>query len=264
MKNWAILFRNDLDAEKEFELAKEIVAEKIYLYRSDIPKDTIVVGRYSVLPFYDELCKELKTRNSFLINNLEQHNFISKMEYLNVIYQHTPKTWDKWDNLPDGQYVVKGLTNSRKHQWNRQMFAPNKKELVKVISRLLDDDLIRDQGIVVREYIPLRQFDTGINGLPITNEWRVFICYGEIVDYGYYWSNFSEHKPYDVLPKAALDLLDVAIKKLKSYANFFVLDLAETRDGEWIIIEMNDGQMAGLSTINPLSFYINLKKCLTG
>jgi len=262
VKNWTVLFRNNLDNEEEMVCVNNCLPNNHYLYRSDIQKHTIVVGRYSVLPFYDELCKELKCRNSFLINSFAQHNFIAKMEYINVIKEYTPATYFEWHGLPEGQYVVKGLTNSRKHQWKHQMFAPTKSEISKVVARLLDDSLVRDQGIAVREYIPLKQFDIGINDLPITNEWRVFVCYGKIVDYGYYWANFPEHKPYDKLPQEAVDLLYVVIEKLKSYANFFVLDLAETKDGKWIVIEMNDGQMSGLSMIEPMSFYTNLKKIM--
>jgi hypothetical protein len=262
MKNYAILYRENADTYEEALSVKEIFADNYYLYRSDIPKHTITVGRYSVLPFYEELCKELKRRNSFLINSLAQHNFIANMEYVDIIKEYTPKTYFEWHGLPEGQYVVKGLTNSRKHQWKHQMFAPTKSEIPKVVARLMDDSLVRDQGITVREYIPLKQFDIGINDLPITNEWRVFVCYGKMVDYGYYWANFPEHKPYDTLPKEALDLLNIVIEKLKSYANFFVLDLAETKDGKWIVIEMNDGQMSGLSMIEPISFYTNLKKIM--
>jgi hypothetical protein len=262
MRNYAILYRYNPSTDEECDAVKEIFSGNYYKFRTDIPKNTITVGRYSVLPFYDELFNELKRRNSFLINNFAQHNFIANMGYVEVIKEHTPATYFEWHGLPEGQYVVKGLTNSRKHQWKQQMFAPTKSDIPKVVARLLDDSLVRDQGIAVREYIPLKQFDVGINDLPITNEWRVFVCYGKIVDYGYYWSNFPEHKPYDTLPKEALDLLEVVIDKLKSYVNFFVLDLAETKDGKWIVIEMNDGQMSGLSMIDPISFYTNLKKIM--
>jgi hypothetical protein len=262
VNNYAILYRCNSDTNQEFDVVSDIFCKKYHLFRSNISKNTITVGRYSVLPFYEELCQELKQRNSFLINSFSQHNFIAKMEYIDVIKEYTPATYFEWHGLPEGQYVVKGLTNSRKHQWKHQMFAHSKSEIPKVVSRLMDDSLVRDQGVAVREYIPLKQFDIGINDLPITNEWRVFVCYGKIVDYGYYWSNFPEHKPYDTLPKEALDLLDTVIEKLKSYANFFVLDLAETKDGKWIVIEMNDGQMSGLSMIEPISFYTNLKKIM--
>ena len=46
------------------------------------------------------------------------------------------------------------------------------------------------------------------------------------------------------------------------YTTFFVLDIAEKRDGGWILIEMNDGQMSGLSMNDPDIFYKNLALAL--
>lgn len=37
--------------------------------------------------------------------------------------------------------------------------------------------------------------------------------------------------------------------------NFYVVDIAETKFGEWIVIELNDGQMSGLSDIDAAWFY---------
>lgn len=262
MKNWSILYREIDEYIEERQILENNFSEKLFVFRSDVPRNQIVIGRYSVLPFYKELYHELKKRNSFLINDINQHEFIARMGYINQIPDLTPKTWEEWGNLPEGQYIVKGKTNSRKFQWDQQMYAPTKQDVVHIVKRLMDDSLIRDQGLVVRQYIPLRRFDTAINGLPVTNEWRVFVCYGKIVDYGYYWSNFPEHKPYEQLPDKALYLLDESIDRLKHHANFFVLDIAETDDGNWIVIEMNDGQMSGLSMINPEKFYYNLSKIM--
>jgi hypothetical protein len=39
-----------------------------------------------------------------------------------------------------------------------------------------------------------------------------------------------------------------------------VLDIGELETNEWILIEMNDGQMSGLSNNNPEILYKNLKK----
>jgi hypothetical protein len=43
-----------------------------------------------------------------------------------------------------------------------------------------------------------------------------------------------------------------------------VLDVAEKENGEFVLIEINDGQMSGLSCCNPEELYLNLKKQLDG
>jgi hypothetical protein len=37
------------------------------------------------------------------------------------------------------------------------------------------------------------------------------------------------------------------------------MDIAKTQSGEWIVIELNDGQMSGLSENDPNVLYKNLK-----
>jgi hypothetical protein len=138
------------------------------------------------------------------------------------------------------------------------MFAETRSDVPRVVSTLMDDSLIRDQGVCVREYIPLRRLDTGINGLPISNEWRLFFLGQNLLSYGYYWSNFEDTKPYDELPKEAFDLIDQITPIISKNVNFYVVDIAETRSGEWIVIELNDGQMSGISMIDPWELYSNL------
>jgi len=43
-----------------------------------------------------------------------------------------------------------------------------------------------------------------------------------------------------------------------------VVDVARTESGEWIVIELNDGQQSGLSDNDPDQLYSNMKKMLDG
>jgi hypothetical protein len=125
----------------------------------------------------------------------------------------------------------------------------------------MDDALIGQQGIVVREYIPLMKLDEGMNGLPISNEWRVFCLGDKIIDWGFYWSDFVDNSPTSLDP-IGLELLFKVIPIISQRATFYVIDIAQTQTGEWIVIELNDAQMAGLSDIEPSRFYTNLKSNL--
>ena len=66
-----ILFRrcfdlNDVDLQEEFEIAGQYF--NVVETRTEVPANSLVVGRYSVLPYYDELDKELKMKGGRLIN----------------------------------------------------------------------------------------------------------------------------------------------------------------------------------------------------
>jgi hypothetical protein len=43
-------------------------------------------------------------------------------------------------------------------------------------------------------------------------------------------------------------------------SRFFTMDVAQQRDGEWLIVELGDGQVAGLpDRADPVGFYAALK-----
>jgi len=44
---------------------------------------------------------------------------------------------------------------------------------------------------------------------------------------------------------------------------YFVVDVAETDSGDWILIELNDGTMSGISENNPDVLYCNLAAVLS-
>lgn len=255
-----VLFRkniNDLDDDirDEFEICSNHLPT--VEFRTSINHGSLVVGRYSVLPYYQELEEELKLNKSVLINSYHQHKYIADFEYYEDVKDFTPKTYFNWGDLPEGSYVLKGKTNSRKFLWNTHMFAKTRKDVPLVAKRLLDDQFIEPQGLIVREYVPLKQFDVGINDMPVTNEWRFFFLGTRCLTHGYYWSNFPEvvdeqkAKCMGQMCDFAQDVANIVSKKV----NFFVLDIAEKVDGGYTLIEVNDGQMSGLSMCDPRNLY---------
>lgn len=267
-----VLFRASLaDGEQELEVCSQ------YLHtvqsRVEVRTNSLVVGRYSVLPYYRELERDLRLASrSGLINSWREHQYIADVLQWSGVFGAlagaTPASWADWYHLPEGAYVVKGRTNSRKGNWLTHMYAPSKAALGHVVSRLLDDTFIREQGVVVREYVPLRELGPpGINGIPVTNEWRTFWCVAKgkahLLASGFYWSSHPEAKQLASLPPEVLTgIAQKAADALVPHATFFVLDLAETADGRWIVVEVNDGQMSGLSEVDPHELYSNLARVL--
>lgn len=254
-----ILYRKGIDEENEFEFAEKY--SNIFSYRTELPPNSIVWGRYSVLPFYQELEKELSLNGSSLINSYQQHRYVADIEnWYNDLIHLTPETWFFWGDLPEGKYVVKGRTNSRKHEWKNRMFADSREKMISIIGSLLDDSMISEQGLCVRKYIPLKTYDYGINDLPITNEWRFFFYGEKILSYGYYWSSFYEKGPSEI-EEEGIRVAKEAAKIASKNINFFVVDVAQTEEGNWIVIELNDAQMSGLSCNDPKTLYENISLC---
>lgn len=268
--NPVVLFRHDRTTVDEFEISKKNL-QTVDL-RSKVCPNSLVIGRYSVLPFYKELEDDLAENNSKLINSFRQHRYIADLSnwYLDFA-DITPKTWFNLSDIPNkGPFVLKGETNSRKFNWKTHMFAETKQQAGEVQSRLMADSLIGFQNIVIREYVPLRTFDYDFSGLPITEEYRFFVLNGKVISGAYYWSNFYDElisRGIDVNPEnVPKEFLDDVIQRVGKNSNFFVVDVARTNkpfnlpynmygNGEWIVVELNDGQMSGLSMNEPNMLY---------
>lgn len=255
-----ILFRKFKGYEDELKIASKYF--DVYESIMDIPHDSLVLGRYSVIPYYNELERDLAKINSKLVNSYFDHQYISEMGYVLDLEDVTPKTYFSPNDLPlkDNAYILKGKTNSRKEQWKDKMFARNKKDAISIYLELMNDPNLAEQGVVFREYLKLNKISESVNGMPFSNEWRFFFYKEELIEYNYYWSQSDIIPTKDKLNSEGIDFAKEIAKKVSSRVNFFVLDIAEKENGEWTLIEINDGQMSGLSEIDVEHFYSNLSK----
>ena len=253
-----ILFRAGFGEAQEFEIAKKYFP--MTRQRNAVPPNSLVIGRYSVLPYYKELEEDLKINGSQLLNSYSQHKWIANFDYYDTVKQYTFETWDDSQYIPDVPLVVKGRTNSRKGYWNTKMFAENKKTALEISFNLMEDPLIAEQGVIFRRYEPLVTYEIGINEQRFTNEWRFFFHKTDMLSYGYYWQNAMVIQTN--LDPQAIALAKEIAEKVSEYANFFVLDLAEKKSGGWVLVEINDGEMSGLSENDPDMLYSNLRKSI--
>ena len=249
--------KDELDAAKEHFTCVNLL--------SQIPKNSLVIPRYSLYPFFKDQLSEIASLDCKPINDKYQIEYVTDLQnYVLDLQEFTSKTWDArfgFQNLPEETaFVIKGETNSKKSNWNKFMFCANKREVIEKHSLLLEDNLISQQNIYIREYIPLKTFMIGINGIPITNEFRFFVAYGKVISGAYYWQNYVDDLSFmpDVNDVPS-DMLQRVIEKISHKANFVVIDVAQKNNGEWIIIELNLGEQSGLSCNNPSVLYKNLK-----
>jgi hypothetical protein len=257
-----ILFRKDQDNYDELPVAQQysdVITQRVECCNGDT-----IVGRYSVLPFYRELEKDIEFFGGKLINSYSQHSWIANFNYYDELYNLTFPTWNDYDFhlAPEGAYILKGKTNSKKNQWSTHMFAATKREAIDVASRLINDEFIGPQGLLYRKYMPLKTFSHGLNGLPYTDEWRFFFLGTDLLSYGYYWCCEENADERTIEPEGIVFARTVAAVASK-YVNFFVVDVGKTESGDWIMIELNDGQMSGLSMNDPHKLYVNLVKCVS-
>lgn len=225
---------------------------------------------------YAELYDALRNRGLTLINDPAAYTHCHYLpESYPIIAPHTPHTvaiavqsnFAVADVFPllagfgDRPLIVKDYVKSRKHEWYDACFIPNASDhaaVTRVVQRFLDlqgDDL--NEGLVLREFVELQPLaEHAKSGMPLTQEYRFWFVDGTRVYSSQYWDEgtYTSAAPPDNL------FADVA-QKVQSC--FFTMDVAQKRDGTWIIIELGDGQVAGLpETANVMAFYQALSTAL--
>jgi hypothetical protein len=261
-----ILFRASLAEEDELCIARKYF--EVYESRTQIKPGDLILCRYSFLPYGDELEQDIKLLGAKLVNSYAQHRYVADLYswYSDLGPEYTPYTWfDPAVVLADeysGSYFLKGETNSLKNQWKTHCVAKTKNDLMQVYFNLQGDSLIGHQSICIRKLERLKTYLTSFTGQPITKEFRIFVYKGQVLAKGYYWTNYpevmDEFKPdSNDIPA---DWLAEVIGKVKDHVPAFVIDVAQKEDGSWIVIELNDFCMSGLSGVSAEELYANLSK----
>lgn len=261
-----VLFRPSLTTEAELTVIKGFFPT--ITARTAIKPNDLVIARYACWPWYDSLQTDCDYVGARLINSLKEHRYIADLRnWAEDLGDLTPKTWYRLEDVPDdvGPVVLKGKVFSRKSDWRSHMFANNKKEAGEVFWRLCLDGTVagEDGTIYVREYVPLVKLMDGLNGLPITNEFRFFCYKQEILCGAYYWESYADDLPS--IPNVSMvpfEFLEKVMAIVGHKTNFYVIDVAQKVDGSWILIEVNDGQMSGLSCNSAENLYLHLERAL--
>lgn len=254
----------------EFEQEELAAAQARFTCTNRLPeihKGDLVIGRYSLYPFYADQEKDIEYLGATLINSYQQHRYIADLQnYVYDLHDLTPKTWDNLQDIPEvGPFVIKGETNSRKSNWLRDMYAPDKKAAIDICNRLSNDGLMQQQKLYIRQYVPLVKLMDGVNGMPVTMEFRFFVAYQKLLCGGFYWQNYVDDLgSVPDFHQADLNLLNEVIRRVGNKSNFYVIDVAQTQSGEWIVIELNDGQQSGLSCVDPDELYRGLGWAVEG
>ena len=218
---------------------------------------------------YARLYDSLAAKGVLLINDpmAYRHCHYLPASYA-VIEGHTPRSvWVKVADEPPlneimtalnsfagAPLIVKDFVKSRKHEWHEACFIPSAADrngVERVVRKFLElqgDDL--NEGLVFREFIEFEPLAIhSKSGMPLTREFRVFFLDGRAIYNTAYWDEGDyrgEQPPIDELNELA--------KKVQS--RFFTMDVAKRRDGEWMIVELGDGQVAGLpGNADVIEFY---------
>jgi hypothetical protein len=255
---------DDGDAEEAVKAVPVSPAPRLAIYRG-----------WMLRPFqYDRLYQALARRGIRLINDPDAY---VACHFLPASYDRiaglTPRTvWlplSPGSPLPDwsllqallrpfgsSPLVVKDYVKSRKHEWAEACYIPDasdREQVERVAGRFLElqgSDL--EGGLVFREFV--RFTPIGIHpqsGMPLAREYRQFWLDGELLAVTPYWEGQDDGGP---LPEAFHQVAGTIESR------FFTMDVGERQDGAWQIVELGDGQVAGLpERLDISAFYAGLR-----
>lgn len=224
---------------------------------------------------YGVLFDDLLSKNFRLLNTVtEYQNCHYLPDSLRFIEGNTPKTvFEKLENEQSLErlvekstvfgrkpVVLKDYVKSEKHDWETACFVPDVSDtaqLRQTIGRLVElRDKYLNEGIVIREFVELKPLTIhSKSGMPLTEEYRLFFCNKKLVGTYNYWEEgeYRHAKP----DTAAFEAIAKGVE-----SNLFSMDIARLKNGELIIIELGDGQVAGLpDSAARNEFYERLKDC---
>lgn len=139
--------------------------------------------------------------------------------------------------------IIKDYVKSRKHEWYEACFIPDASDQAQS-SRVIQTFIERQAealvgGVLLRAWHPLQIWQTHQqSGLALAYEYRSFWLDGKLLWATPYW----DHQPNQPTP----DWSRYTALAQQIQSRFWTLDLALTQTGDWLIIELGDGQVSGL------------------
>lgn len=89
------------------------------------------------------------------------------------------------------------------------------------------------------------------------------VIYEQLLCGEYYWQNYIDDLPEKPDEKEVpRPFLQEVINRVGNKSNFYTIDVGQTLQGDWIVIELNEGQQSGLSCNDPEKLYFNLHNSL--
>ena len=237
--------------------------EKIKLYPSDYYKEDFCIYRGWMLnpSKYEDLYYFLLCNNIGLVNAPCEYN---ECHLFPIVYQEikefTPKIlcfqnasdidWD-YVNKTFERFMVKDYVKSEKGTDFPEFFTTPivASEMNKNISKFIEmRGKLYTGGIVLKEYVKLKKYGDH------TNEYRAFYLQNKLLSV---CRNSNQPESCSLIPPDFFSQFSY----LRS--SYYTVDFAELQDEGWIILEVGDGQVSGLSPNQwPFKYYDDMRRIL--
>jgi len=233
--------------------------EQFFQTRHPIQRQSVrAVARMGAAADYEQRYRTLLSQGIELIHTPAQYQLTSHLpNWYPLIGDLTPRS--RWfDHRPKADEIsadfnwpvfIKGERQTSRHQ-RRLSIIDNPEQFEQAMDEWAADPILQWQKVVCREFVPLRQVGEQSNQtIPRSFEFRSFWWGKDCVGIGPYWTDAH----YELTAVERADALSVAGEVARRLnVTFLVVDVAQTAEGKWVVIECNDGQDSGYAGVAPM------------
>jgi hypothetical protein len=235
-----------------------------YFETRPVIKDTTlpVILRTGAIDDYESLSDTLMEFGLSLINSASQHAMASLLpNWYPKIKEFTARSvW--YETLPAAETIlaeftfpvfIKGERQTNRHS-RATSIANNLADLENILYYWKQDEVLGWQRLICRDFIELERIgEHAGDKIQPSKEFRIFLWKNSAVGIGHYWTEF-EKVELAVSERAHIIKLAEEISTIVDVP-FLVVDVAKKADGDWIVIELNDGQESGYAGVNKLQLW---------
>lgn len=262
---WVIVRRTDNPAY-DFSFESSFACRRPW----DRPSSVTAIARVGAPSDYSGFSRLCQDHGISLVNADDQHLAGSELpKWYGAISDSTPKS--RWFASPPSvaqieqsigwPVFVKGARQTSRHN-PAKAIARNRAEYRQLAQRFQDDPILRWQQCVVRQFVALRPVPSKATAkIAPSFEFRTFWFHGQLAGAGPYWSDTAS---YSWTSRERDECLAVAKSAADAvHCPFLVVDMAQTIDGQWIVIECNDGQESGYAGVSPYALWNSISDLQT-
>jgi hypothetical protein len=227
------------------------------------PEGVVAVSRTGAFDDYGAAYRDLSAEGIHLIHTPEQHDLCSELPLWYPLIEDLTARSMCFEQRPCSAEVsrhfkwpvfVKGVRQTRRHLKHLSIIE-SAEAFDHAMSLYAKDPVLHWQGVAVRELLPLRPVEAAgpEDRLPPVFEYRTFWWRGVHVGSGQYWCDNSSYAWDRGEEARALAIAGEVARRLA--VPFLVVDIAQTIDGRWVVIEVNDGQESGYAAASPTAMW---------
>lgn len=246
--------------------AETIAQAFAYVPAFDTPQLGIWVGYIPTPERYTMVYQAALANNIHLVNTPAQYQTAMEFDrFYPLLGELTPlsrviTTRDQLETAANAvgfPIFVKGAVKSNKEQGWQACVATTMVELIALTNSVLAQPHLSRGRVILRKLVPLRTIATDYQAFPLGREYRVFVYQNRVLAYGFYWDEYADSTRLSSAEEQAICSLAVDAAQ-RVGTPLIAVDIGQLASGDWIVIEVGDGQFSGLSQVPVLELWSKL------